>query len=213
MRSREIKLFVPYLRDDAKVVPTPTLGSDGSGLAAVLGLWRGSDPQRAEQLDKFMRECVPEIAHVLVKPGPTPGTQRLWVQQQDGELFDAAHLSDGVLCFLALAMHAIDAEPGAVVFVEEPEQSVHPYFIRKLLDLFRVIVHERKCQVVIVTHSPVLLHELRDEPEAILLFRRDATKGTRVNPLTDFPDLMNALDNRKADPGEMLISGFLTSPS
>jgi predicted ATPase len=211
--SREIKLSVPALRQDAAVVPTPQLGSDGSGMAAVLGLWRGSNIERAEALDEFMRKCLPEVSRVLVKPGPVPGEQRIWVQQIDGEQFDAAHISDGVLSFIALAMHAIDVEPGALLFFEEPEQSIHPRLIHELMELFRTIAYERQCQIIVVTHSPVLLHEFRDEPDAILLFRRDEAKGTQVKPLTEFPDLMEALNSKKADPGDMLVNGFFNAPS
>jgi predicted ATPase len=212
VQARELKLTTPGLRGDAAVVPDPVLGPDGSGMAAVLGFWRGAKLDRAEELDAFIRSCLPEVARVLVKPGPKPGEQRLWVKQTDGEEFDAAHVSDGVLSFIALAMHAIDAEPGALLFVEEPEQSIHPRRLHDLMELFRAIVYKRKCQIVAVTHSSVLLHELKDEPEAILLFRR-GDKGTRVNALSDFPDLMEALGSRKADPGDMLINGFLNEPS
>lgn len=211
--SSEVKLSPQALRQDAGVVPDPRPGADGSGMAAVLGLWRGAKLERAEELDRFMRGCLPEIDRVLVKPGAVAGEQRLWVRQIDGEQFDAAHVSDGVLSFIALAMHAIDAAPGALLFIEEPEQSIHPRRLHDLVELFRTIVHERKCQIVIVTHSPVLLHEFKDEPEAILLFRRDEQRGTRVNKLTDFPDLMEALRSREADPGDMLINGFLNEPS
>ena len=210
--SRELQLSAPSLRRDADVVPEPRLGADGSGMAAVLGFWRGAKLDRAEALDTFVKACLPEVARVLVKPGPTSGQQRLWVQQTDGEQFDAVHVSDGVLSFIALAMHAIDAEPGSLILIEEPEQSIHPRRIHDLVELFRKIVHERKCQIVVVTHSPVLLHELKDDPEAILLFRRSAT-GTRVNPLTDFPDLIEAMTTRKADPGNLLVDGFLTDPT
>lgn len=210
--SREIKLALSALRQDAEVVPEPVLAADGSGMAPVLALWRGANLDQAAQLDAFIHKCLPEIAHVIVKPGPVPGENRLWVQQTDGEQFDAAHISDGVLSFIALAMHAIDAEPGALLFIEEPEQSIHPRRIHDLVELFRTIVYERKCQLVVVTHSPVLLHEFRDEPEAILLFRRSET-GTRVNALTHFPDLIEALTTRKADPGTMLVDGFLNDPT
>ena len=127
--------------------------------------------------------------------------------------FDALHISDGVLCFIALAMQVISAEPRTLLFIEEPEFSIHPRRIHDLVELFRTIVYERKCQIVITTHSPVLLHEFRDEPEAILLFRRDEVKGTRVNPLTDFQGLMEALRTREADPGDMLTNGFFNEPS
>jgi predicted ATPase len=207
--SRDVKLSLPSLRADAELVPAPRMAGDGSNLAAVLGLWRGSDPDRAERLHDFLRLCLPEIKHALVKPAPTPGYQRLWVQQMDGEQFDAEHLSEGVLCFIALAMHAIDAEPGSLLFVEEPEQSIHPRRLGDLVELFRRLIHERKCQVVLATHSPVLLDEFRDEPEAILLMRR-GDEGTRVKSLAELPVLLDAL--RAAEPGEMLANGFFNEP-
>ena len=205
VRAREIKLQLSVLRQDAEVVPEPRLGSDGSGLASVLGLWRGSDPDRAEQLHEFIRRCLPEIRHVFVKPSPSPAHQRLWVQQNDGEQFDADHVSDGVLFFLALAMHAVEAQPGSILFVEEPEQCIHPRRVGMIMELFRQVVAQRGCQVVVVTHSPVLLNELRDEPESIVLFRR-GDQGTRVKQLTEMPHLIDAL--RDAEPGEMLANGF-----
>ena len=209
VRSRDVKLSLPSLRADAELVPAPRMAADGSNLAAVLDLWRGSDPDRAERLHDFLRLCFPEIKHALVKPAPTPGYQRLWVQQIDGEQFDAEHLSEGVLCFIALAMHAIDAEPGSLLFVEEPEQSIHPRRLGDLVELFRRVIHERKCQVVLATHSPVLLDAFRDEPEAILLMRR-GDEGTRVKPLNELPVLLDAL--RAAGPGEMLANGFFNEP-
>ncbi|HSN97831.1 MAG TPA: AAA family ATPase [Candidatus Nanopelagicales bacterium] len=209
VHAREVKLQITALREDAEVVPQPRLSPDGSGLAAVLGLWRGSDPERAEQLHQFVRRCLPEIKHVFVKPSPEPAYQRLWVQQTDGQQFDAQHVSDGVLFFIALAMHAIAAEPGSVLFVEEPEQCIHPRRLGMIMELFREIVAQRKCQVITITHSPVLLDELRDEPESIVLFRR-GERGTVVKQLTEIPHLVDALQN--AEPGEMLANGFFDAP-
>ena len=103
------------------------------------------------------------------------------------------------------AMHAIEAEPGSLLFIEEPEQSIHPRRLGEIVELLRQVVAERKCQVVVVTHSPVLLDAFRDEPEAILLFRRGDT-GTRVRSLTEIPALVDAL--KDAEPGEMLAQGF-----
>jgi predicted ATPase len=206
---QEIKLAISALRQDAEVVPEPELGNDGSSMASMIGLWRGANIDRAGELDAFIHKCLPEIARVLVKPGPVPGEQRLWIQQTDGEQFDAAHVSDGVLCFVALAMHAINAEPGALLFIEEPEQSIHPRRLGDLMDLFLRIVHEKRCQIVVVTHSPALLDRFREMPEAILLFRR-GDYGTRVKPLNEFPALVDALHD--AEPGEMLANGFFNEP-
>nr|WP_305794228.1 AAA family ATPase [Myxococcus sp. CA056] len=200
-----VKLSLRALRADSEVVPEPKLTPEGAGLAAVLGLWRGSRPEKVEELESFLQKCLPEVRNALVRPAPTPGHQRLWLRQRDGEEFDAEHLSDGVLCFTALTMHAIEAGPGQIIFIEEPEHSIHPRRLRELVDLLKELTLAKKCQFVIATHSPVLLNAFRDEPEAIVLFRRSET-GTRVNRLQDIPLLREALTS--APPGELLESGF-----
>ncbi|NNC06070.1 AAA family ATPase [Corallococcus exiguus] len=207
-RSRTIKLSVSALRVDAEVIPNPEIGLDGRALASVLGLWRGAMPEKAEALNGFLSRCLPEIKAVLVKPAPVPGHQRLWFRQQDGLEFDAEHVSDGVLAFTALAMHALSAEPGQFLCIEEPEQSIHPKRLREFVDLLKDIVRERGCQFIIATHSTVLLNAFRDEPEAILLFRR-SEKGTRVKRLSDVPELVEAL--QQAPPGDLLETGAFST--
>jgi predicted ATPase len=209
VRSRDIKLSLEVLRRDSEFATTPTLGSDGSQIAAVLSLWRSAYPERAEMLDEILRECLPEIRFVLAMPAPQGNQFRLWFRQVDGEMFDAEHVSDGVLLFTALAMHAIDAEPGSVLFLEEPEQSIHPRRIHEVFELFQRIVEKQQCQFVIATHSPILVNELRDDPEAILLFRR-SEQGSVVTSLAEVPRLVEAL--HKAEPGELLANGFFNDP-
>lgn len=206
--SRTIKLALGALREDAEVVPRPEIGLDGRGLAAVLGLWRGAMPEKAEALQGFLTRCLPEMTNVFVRPAPVPGHQRLWFKQKDGLEFDSQHVSDGVLAFTALAMHALSVEPGQLLFIEEPEQSIHPKRLRELVDLLRDIVRERDCQFVIATHSTVLLNTFRDEPEAILLFRR-SENGTRVRRLSDVPELLTALQQTPL--GDLLETGAFSA--
>ena len=209
VKSRFVKLSLDSLRMDSEVVPEPQLAADGGGLAAVLALWRGSQPDRSDALEEFLRKALPEVKRALVRPSPRKSYQRLWIEQKDGELFDAPHLSDGILFFTALAMHAIDMPPGAILFVEEPELCVHPRRLHDLVNLFRQLSSERPCQIVITTHSPILLNEFRDEPEAILLFQR-GERGTRVKRLSELPELAQVL--YKTEPGSMLANGFFNEP-
>ncbi|CAM3262891.1 AAA family ATPase [Corallococcus sp. ZKHCc1 1396] len=206
--TRSIKLSLGALRADSEVIPQPEIGQDGRGLAAVLGLWRGAMPEKAEALSGFLARCLPEMKDVLVRPAPTPGHQRLWFRQKDGLEFDAEHVSDGVLAFTAMAMHALSAEKGQLLCVEEPEQSIHPKRLRELVDLLKDLVRERGCQFIIATHSTVLLNAFRDETEAILLFRRSET-GTRVKRLSDVPELVEAL--QQTPPGDLLETGAFSA--
>jgi len=208
LASRLVKLSIDRLREDSKTTAAPALGMDGEGIGAVLSLWRGFDPDRSEQLDAFLQECLPEAKRALVRPADAADRLRIWIEQTDGQKFAPDELSDGVLFFVALAMHAIDAPPGAVIFAEEPEQSIHPLRVRQIVDLFRRAVAARGCQFVLATHSPTLLDEFRDEPEAIVLLQR-SPEGTRVSTLDRQPRLMEALQSAHATPGELLINGLL----
>lgn len=207
-QSRLVKLSLDAMRLDAQSTATPALSYDGLNLGAVLSFWRGFEPERSEALDAFLSDCLPEVKRALVRPVDASGTLRVWIEQKDGERFEPDEISDGVLCFLALAMHAIDAPPNSVVFLEEPERSIHPLRLRQLVDLLRRAVNERRCQFVIATHSPTLLNEFRDEPEAIVVLRR-GEHGSVASTLRDDPLLMRALDEHDATPGELMVNGYL----
>ena len=64
---------------------------------------------------------------------------------------------------------------------------------------------DRKCQFLIATHSRVLVDEFRDEPEAILRFRR-TKDGTCIERASDLPALLDAL--RASTPGDLLQSNL-----
>jgi predicted ATPase len=212
LRSRFIHLSLDVLRQDSQFVSEPRLAGNGAELASVLALWRSAYPDKANQLDDFLRKCLPELKFVLVQPSPEAGRQRLWVEQTNGQRFDSRSISEGVLCFIALAMHIIDAGPGALLLIEEPERSIHPRRLHDLVELMRHAVHERQCQFILSTHSRVLLDDFRDEPEAIVLFRRSDTpdQSTLVKRLADIPDLAENLS--RSPPGEMLETGFFSRP-
>jgi predicted ATPase len=206
LASRRLHLALNALREDAQFVTEPRLTDNGAELASVVALWRSAYPEKSAQLDDFLRRCLPEVKFVLALPSH-PGLQRLWVEQKNGQRFDAPRLSEGMLCFIAMAMHIIDLGPETVLFIEEPERSIHPQRLHELVELMRLAWHERRCQFVLSTHSPVLLDDFRDVPESIILFRRDGTpeQNTLARRLADLPGLMEELG--RVQPGEMLEAG------
>ncbi len=69
----------------------------------------------------------------------------------------------------------------------------------------REIVDEKKCQFIIATHSRVLIDNFKDEPEAILRFRR-GEQGTVVQPISILPKVVEAL--QRSSPGELIETGL-----
>ncbi|MGH7436580.1 MAG: AAA family ATPase [Polyangiaceae bacterium] len=205
-QSHDVKLSLDALRVDSVVADAP-LEIDGANMAAMVNRWRSGQPERSDEFEAVLRTYLPEIRRVLA-PAVRNGREthfRLEFEQTDGEKFDAQHVSDGVLFFAGLVAHVIDAGPGALILLEEPENSIHPRRLHDVVELFKRLAAERQCQFIVATHSPVLLDEFRDEPEAVLLFRR-SEQGTIVRQLSEVPELVDALG--KTRPGEMLASGF-----
>ncbi len=68
------------------------------------------------------------------------------------------HLSTGEQQLLLLTARLVEyAGPGVVFLVDEPETSLHVAWQRALPSVFQTISRNFTCQIVIATHSPVLI--------------------------------------------------------
>jgi ABC-type multidrug transport system ATPase subunit len=74
----------------------------------------------------------------------------------------------------------------SVMLIEEPEDSIHPGLLRKVIDILRSYSH--KCQVIFSTHSADVLNMLK--PEEILL--ATAPKGVTSLKALDIGELQRA---------------------
>jgi predicted ATPase len=107
----------------------------------------------------------------------------------------ASQASEGALlltAFLAL----IHGESPEILLIEEPENGLHPSRLKLVIELLRRIstgeVGGRPRQVIVTTHSPILLNYAR--PEEVRVVQRDPEQGTYVRALTDAPDLPRMLE-------------------
>ncbi|MGE0551356.1 MAG: AAA family ATPase [Kofleriaceae bacterium] len=200
---RSVHLQVPVLRVDNQLAPNASISPEGSGLAALVAKWQMEEPEKFQKYNELVDKCLPEMRRVLIKCDQA-GMVRLMFEQQDGERFDSNQVSDGVMIFAGLIAHAIEAPMESILLMEEPERGVHPRRLLELVDILRTLVHERRVQFIMATHSPALLNVFRDEPEAILTFRRGPT-GTIVRQLSEMTDIADTL--KRSDPGELLSNG------
>jgi len=201
--ARHVHLRVDSLRNENQLSPSPAIQPDGQLLAAVIAHWILEYPEKVAQFNEIVQSCLPEMKRIGARC-TSAGNVRLLFEQRDGERFDASEVSDGVVVFAGLIAHALDTPRDALVLLEEPERAVHPRRLVELVDLLRTLVSERGTQFIMATHSPALLNVFREEPDAILTFRRSST-GTVVRRLSDMAELAETLE--RADPGEMLANG------
>jgi AAA domain, putative AbiEii toxin, Type IV TA system len=203
LRARHVHLRMESLRQANQLQSNVALDPQGALLSALLANWVLEKPEKMQQFNSIIARCLPEMKRALVKC-PGPGMVQVLFEQKDGEQFDAASVSDGVVVFAGLIAHALEAPSGGLVLMEEPERGIHPQRLDALVDLLRTLVAERKTQFILSTHSPALLNQFRDEPEAVLLFRR-GPQGTQIRCLADTKDVAEILS--KTDPGALLANG------
>jgi predicted ATPase len=97
-----------------------------------------------------------------------------------GESIDANAMSEGMLYWLAFAAMS-EADAPSVFLVEEPENGLHPARIHDVIGVLRKI--SETAQVIIATHSPLVINEL--QPDEISIVTRPPDKGTQVKPMTE----------------------------
>lgn len=79
----------------------------------------------------------------------------------------ATRLSDGTLRYLCLLAILCDPDPPPLICIEEPELGLHPDILPKLSDL--MIRASENTQLIVTTHSDVIVDAMSDEPEAVVV--------------------------------------------
>ena len=88
----------------------------------------------------------------------------------------ASRISDGSLRYLCLLALLLDPEPPPLIGIEEPEMGMHPDLIPKLADL--LIDASSRCQLVVTTHSDILVDALSERPESVVVCEKHDSHTT-----------------------------------
>lgn len=146
-----------------------------------------------ERISSQLSALVPDVDEVVVHVDAEHRRKTLYLRSRSGLLHDAKTLSDGVLRFLGLAVIGADSSSGALLTVEEPENGIHPAGAVDILRLLQSIAvapdypvnsDNPLRQVIVNTHSPVLVQNLRpDELIVCHTYKRDGALLSAYSPL------------------------------
>ena len=107
------------------------------------------------------------------------GTAQLFLEEGSFSV-PATRLSDGTLRFLSLLVVLLNPEPPPLVCIEEPELGLHPDAITVVGEL--LIEASARTQLIVTTHSDVLLDAMSEQPESVVVCERSEGE-TRVHRL------------------------------
>lgn len=180
LRARYVRLQPNALRQPSGLVPDDDLVSfsEGLGLPGVLTSIQWRNPTAFADLRKRMLTQFPSLAELSVGARTTTEVE-LRAVLKSGANVTAAGLSDGILYYLAYLclQHLAKTD---ILLIEEPENGLHPSRIKDVVGVLRTI-SESGTQVVMATHSPLVINEL--ETDEVTLITRTEERGTIATPM------------------------------
>jgi predicted ATPase len=158
-------------------LPPEFLSEDAANIALVLNDLEHRSNLRAILVEQ-LREADESIADFSTKV--LGGTIQLFLHYSGLKApVPATRLSDGTIRYLCLLAVLCHPEPPPLVCLEEPELGLHPDLVARLAELLVAASH--RMQLIVTTHSDVLIDGLTKVPEAVIVCEKRAgsTKMTR----------------------------------
>jgi predicted ATPase len=180
-------LRATLVRLDARAIARPSpLGApvlpDGSGIVGIVDelLTSGIGDEQISRVNKVIRTLSPHVKTVAARLHSSGGKE-LHFALRTGTVVPASQMSDGIV--LAAGMVLISLWSGnRRLLIEEPENGLHPRQLKVIADAIRSIAGERGAQVIVTTHSPLLLNHFA--AEEVVLVTRDES-GVHVRRMSD----------------------------
>jgi predicted ATPase len=150
----------------------------------MLRTWRDrrEDRPRFEFVHEGLRAAFPGVYHDLDFVAGQTVSANVY-RSGDETPTPISHEANGLLSMLVALAQIAATEEGGLVAIDEPENSLHPYAIRRFVRLSRAFARQRGFTVVLTTHSPVLLDEFNGEPDRVFVLDRDEMKQGKALPM------------------------------
>jgi len=144
-------------------LPNNLLAENANNLGLVLNRLK-REPRVKRQLLEALRELYDAVTDfdVIIEGG----TVQVFFTEGDITV-PATRLSDGTLRYLCLLAILCHPQPPPLVCIEEPELGLHPDILPTLGRLLREA--SERCQLIVTTHSDVLIDCLTDTPESVIV--------------------------------------------
>jgi predicted ATPase len=162
------------LRSKANTNDNRSLKEDGGNLPAYLYYLQEKHPMNFKRIEKIIQSVVPFFDGFNLSPAFLDEEKILleWTEKEHPETyFNANHLSDGSLRFIALVTLLMQPKLPKVIIIDEPELGLHPTAINKLSGLIKSAA-AKDCQIIVSTQSVTMLNNF-DAEDIITVDKED----------------------------------------
>lgn len=160
------------LKQPSKTLDYKYLKPDGSNLASFLYRIKEMYPKHFKMIEYTVRAVAPFFEKFDLAPDvKNPDVIFLnWLENGSDEYFNAHHLSDGTLRFVALTTLLLQPQLPSTIILDEPELGLHPFAISKLAGMIKKAAV--KSQIIIATQSVNFVNEFSAD-DIIVVNRAD----------------------------------------
>lgn len=200
---RSLELLSPHLMRYSLREAATDIGTGGEKLSPFLYSIKGKD---REKITSLLREFYPSVIDFKVKQERAGWKKLSIIEEFNGELVEteAKHVNDGLLRILAILAQA--SSGNATLLFDEVENGVNPEIVERLVH----VLQNTGQQVIVTTHSPMILNYLSDEvaQKSVYFIYRTFNGGTRSRPLFSLPKMAKKL--AIMGPGEAFVDTSLS---
>ncbi|MBO4874383.1 MAG: AAA family ATPase [Bacteroidales bacterium] len=140
----------------------------GKNLAAALYRIKQNNPYSIVEISRKLNQFIPNYIDVIVKDDTENKQYIIYLKGEDGKEYSSRVLSEGTLRMLTLCILEQDEKHTGLLCFEEPENGIHPFRIKTMVDLLKDLstdftnTNTPLRQVIVNTHSPILVKEIHN---------------------------------------------------
>lgn len=199
---RSVDLDPKALAQPGLAYPDSEPINNGASLAWQVEQLRETHPKNFKAWTSHVRTALPDVCKIESMLQQWDNRRFVSIQYENGVQVPSWMLSDGTLRLLALTILAYLPDFHGIYMIEEPENGVHP---AALETIYQSLSSVYNAQVLVATHSPVLLSMAK--PEQILCFSK-TREGTTITRGDEHPALKDW--QGEVSLGTMVASGILS---
>lgn len=205
IRKVRIYDFAPVALS-SNISSTDSMESTGQGIVYALVDILHANRSSFDELEERLTRLVPNIQRISLPRGANQTFLLELIDRYSEHHIPASDISDGTLRILAFLTALYQENTPSIICFEEIENGVHPWLLHKMMELLKIVSTEgiagKPVQVLITTHSPVLLNYV--EPHQVRAVELDEEGKTQVHALpTDSVRFQKALEAYDGALGEL----------
>ncbi|MCX6378199.1 MAG: AAA family ATPase [Armatimonadetes bacterium] len=154
---------------------------------------RRSVDTRYDTIMRYMRRAMPMFEGVIIEPTSPTTLYASFLERGRRKEINVSGVSDGYLQMLLL-LTALFGQPqdwGCLLLLDEPDIALHPWALAVLAEAVKEATSQWSRQVMVATHSPVLLSQF----ETNEVIATDIVDGkAKMEFLSDKPEVQDLLE-------------------